>query len=98
MKPQQMNCRIVMLILGILLLSPLNCLGEWRDLSAQELKEVLDSVRKIFLINPLSDIEFNQGHIPGSVNIPLHTIMRSNIAWWISASASTIPWDCTPRI
>lgn len=32
----------------------------------------------MLLVNPLSDIEFNEGHIPGSINIPLHTIMRSD--------------------
>jgi rhodanese-related sulfurtransferase len=59
-------------------LSPLACIADQRDLTAQELKAMLDSNQKVFLINPLSDIEFNEGHIPGSVNIPLHTIMRSD--------------------
>jgi rhodanese-related sulfurtransferase len=41
-------------------------------ISASELKAKMDGGEKILLINPLSDIEFNEGYIPGSVNIPLH--------------------------
>ena len=59
-------------------LSPLTGIADQRDLTAPELKAMLDSNRKIFLINPLRDIEFSEGHIPGSVNIPLHTILRSD--------------------
>jgi hypothetical protein len=44
------------------------------DISAQELKAKMDSDRTLFVLNPLSDIEFNEGHIPGSMNIPLHMI------------------------
>jgi rhodanese-related sulfurtransferase len=63
---------------GLLVLSPLTCLAERRDLTAQELKTMLDSGHNMLLLNPLSDIEFNEGHIPGSVNIPLHMIMKSD--------------------
>ena len=62
----------------LIFLSPLTCIADQPDLTAKELKAILDSNQKIILINPLSDIEFNEGHIPGSVNIPLHTIMRSD--------------------
>lgn len=44
------------------------------DLSAQALKAKLDGGETIVVVNPLSDLEFNEGHIPGSVNIPLHLI------------------------
>lgn len=71
------RCAAIALFVFIFL-SPLTCIADQRDLTAQELKSMLDLNQKIFLINPLSDIEFNEGHIPGSVNIPLHTIMRSD--------------------
>ena len=48
------------------------------DLNASELKALIDSGEKVFLVNPLSDIEYNEGNIPGSVNIPLHTIMSTD--------------------
>lgn len=47
------------------------------DYTAQELKQIIDSGRPIFLLNPLSQIEFNEGHIPGSVNIPAEEILSS---------------------
>ncbi len=70
------NC-IVPIAMGLLLLLPQTGLGAWPDLTAPQLKSLLDSGQQVFLLNSLSDLEFNQGHIPGSVNIPLHTIMQS---------------------
>jgi len=64
--------------IALIFLSPLTCRADQPDLKAQEPKAMLDSNQKIFLINPPSDIELNEGHIPGSVNIPLHPIMRSD--------------------
>jgi rhodanese-related sulfurtransferase len=40
---------------------------------------MLDRGDKIMVINPLSDIEFEDGYIPGSVNIPLHLIPSTNL-------------------
>jgi len=48
------------------------------DISAQALKKKMDGGEKMVLVNPLSDIEFNEAHIPGSVNIPLHLIPTSD--------------------
>lgn len=76
---RQLSIRcIAMAVFGLIICSPLTCLGAWRDLTATELKAILDSKQDVVLVNPLSDIEFNEGHIPGSVNIPLHTIMGSD--------------------
>ncbi len=47
-------------------------------ISAKELKTKLDAGEGLFLLNPLSDIEFNEGHIPGSVNVPLHTLSTTS--------------------
>lgn len=77
MKPFKRTNRIFLALIGLIFFLPVACLAAWPDLTAQELKSMLDSGQKIFLLNPLSDIEFNEAHIPGSVNIPLHTIMRS---------------------
>jgi rhodanese-related sulfurtransferase len=68
---------LVMVLFAAICLSPLTCFGAWQDLTAQELKGLLDSGREVFLLNTLSDLEFNEGHIPGSVNVPLHEFMRS---------------------
>ena len=45
-----------------------------RDLTAKELKRLIDSGGPLFLLNPLSEIEFNEAHIEGSVNIPIEKI------------------------
>lgn len=69
------------LIVNILILVGLASTGWTRDLaiiSTGELKAKLDSGESLFLLNPLSDIEFNERHIPGSINIPLHSIMESD--------------------
>ena len=52
--------------------------AEFTDLSAKALKARMDSGETMMVINPLSDIEFNENHIPGSVNIPLHLIPTTN--------------------
>lgn len=52
--------------------------ADFQDLTAQALKAKMDKGEKFFLLNPLSDIEFAEGHIPGSVNIPLHRIKSSD--------------------
>ena len=39
---------------------------------------MIDSGDEIFILNPLSDIEFREMHIPGSVNVPLHTILTTD--------------------
>lgn len=44
--------------------------GQYRELDATGVKRLLDG-GKVLVINPLSPIEFDHEHIPGSVNIPL---------------------------
>ena len=51
---------------------------QFPDLTAKALKAKLDGGKNFLLINPLSDIEFNEGHIPGSVNIPLQQIATTD--------------------
>jgi len=43
-------------------------------ISTDELKAKLDSGAQMLVFFPLSDIEFNLGHIPGTTNIPLAEI------------------------
>ncbi len=45
------------------------------EIKAEELKAKMDAGEKMLLINPLSDIEYNAKHIPGSINIPLQNIL-----------------------
>lgn len=77
MKLHRIFPRTILVLTGLIFFLPLTGLAGWQDLTAQQLKSILDSDREVVLLNPLSDLEFNEGHIPGSINIPLHTIMRS---------------------
>lgn len=49
------------------------------DLTAMQLKRMLDSGETVFLLNPLPSLLFRQGHIPGSVNIRWHSLDTSDL-------------------
>ncbi|MBF0101711.1 MAG: rhodanese-like domain-containing protein [Desulfobacterales bacterium] len=51
---------------------------DFPNLTVQELKAKLDSGEKLFLLNPLNDLEFNESHIPGSINIPLQELATTD--------------------
>jgi 3-mercaptopyruvate sulfurtransferase SseA len=69
-------CVIVFTITLALFTVP-NTADAFKDYTVAELKQLMDSGQSLFLLNPLSEIEFNEGHIPGSVNIPNEEILRS---------------------
>jgi rhodanese-related sulfurtransferase len=52
--------------------------GKFPVITAKALKAKMDGGEKVFLLNPLSDIEFNEQHVPGSVNIPLNEIKTTD--------------------
>ncbi|HHC24731.1 MAG TPA: rhodanese-like domain-containing protein [Desulfobacterales bacterium] len=66
----------VLCLMGMI--APSAMAADFPEISAKELKSRLDAGEKIMLLNPLSDIEFNQKHIPGSVSIPLHTVSTTD--------------------
>jgi rhodanese-related sulfurtransferase len=49
------------------------------EITAEQVKAKLDAGEKLLLINPLSDIEFQDKHIPGSINIPLQNILVADL-------------------
>ena len=42
----------------------------WKEIKADELKKMMDA-EDVLVVFPLSKIEFNDMHIPGSVQIPV---------------------------
>lgn len=68
----------LLLIFPLLLLTVTIWAGDFPDISVQDLKRKIDTGEKFLLINPLSDIEFNMFHIPGSVNIPIGEIQTTD--------------------
>lgn len=86
-------------IVVLVLLTALTDMGwaaKYTDITAQELKTKLDSGEKILLLNPLSDIEFNEAHIPGSINIPLSQISTTDKLPQDKAT-SIIPYCLGPK-
>ena len=48
---------------------------DFPEITVKQLKAKIDAGEKLTLLNSLSDIEFKDKHIPGSINIPLQEIM-----------------------
>jgi rhodanese-related sulfurtransferase len=61
--------------LGLLLSTHAVFAGGHQDINAQRVKTLLDSGSAL-VVNPLSPIEFDHEHIPGSVNIPLKLLAQ----------------------
>jgi rhodanese-related sulfurtransferase len=61
------------LIIGLVLLAGVALPAhaeKWKEVNAQELKAMMDA-GGVFVINPLSRIEFRELAIKGSINVPL---------------------------
>ena len=69
--------RVIVCTMTLALLTQPNTADAFEDYTAVELKQLIDSGQQLFLLNPLSEIEFKEGHIPGSVNIPTEEILES---------------------
>ncbi|MBU4263339.1 MAG: rhodanese-like domain-containing protein [Proteobacteria bacterium] len=71
------------LLLGLLVLPWTATASEtsmegYREIAAFELKQLLDSDRKVLIINVLSKIEYDFQHISGSINIPIVQMLTSD--------------------
>ena len=53
-----------------LVLSGFATADTWKEIKADELKKMMDT-EDVLVVFPLSKIEYNDMHIPGSVNIPV---------------------------
>jgi rhodanese-related sulfurtransferase len=68
----------VSIIAPLLLSSPSIWAADIPDVSASDVKSMLDAKEKFLLVNALSDIEFKLEHIPGSINIPAGEIQTTD--------------------
>ena len=68
----------VMTIFSLCLTSTVFAEKKWETITAMELKALMDSGEDICLVNVLPKVIFNNGHIPGSVNIPIGKLSRSS--------------------
>lgn len=78
LKRNLLHIFILCLVMGSMAAIPKTAGAEkLANYTAGELKALIDSGTPIFLLNPLSEIEFNEGHIPDSVNIPAEEILTT---------------------
>ena len=78
MKYRSYFIAVSMLVLFlVVLVSPLSS-AEIPVISTQDLKSKMDSGESIFLLNPLADLIYNEGFIPGSVNIPMNKLKTTD--------------------
>lgn len=77
MRYRSLSICIIAFTLTLALLTQPDTADAFKDYTAVELKQLIDSGQPLFLLNPLSEIEFNEGHIPGSVNIPAEEILKT---------------------
>ena len=65
----------IALVVAVCTYADLSVAETFPEIKAEELKERLDAGEELMMLNPLSEIEFEDKHIPGSVNIPLQNIL-----------------------
>ena len=73
--------RIVISVMAIAFLGLFSAVWaekKWETITAMELKVRVDSGEDICLVNVLPKVIFNNGHIPGSINIPIGKLSRSS--------------------
>ena len=65
----------IALVVSACIVADLSAAETFPEIKAEQLKERLDAGETLMMLNPLSKIEFDDKHIPGSVNIPLQNIL-----------------------
>ncbi len=69
---------IVFVFFTVLMSYNLSSAFNVKEISAPELKRLIDGTQDFLVINVLSEIEYAMQHIPESINIPINTIELAN--------------------
>jgi len=64
------SLQIVLIVIALLFISSYASAENLKSITADELKNMLDKKTQLVLVDARPRQEFNQGHIPLSVNIP----------------------------
>ncbi len=64
-----MKMRWIILLVSMLLSASYVAAQEFKDISADELKKMIDDKQSMALVDARSEIDYKQGHIPSAVNI-----------------------------
>lgn len=66
-----MKMKWLMLTLSLLLLSASYAAAQrFNDVTADELKKMIDTKEKVVIVDARSQTDYKQGHIPTAINIP----------------------------
>jgi rhodanese-related sulfurtransferase len=65
-----MKKRIVLVLISFIFLFSYASAQNFKSITADELKEMIDKKKKMVLIDTRTGLEYSQGHIPEAVNIP----------------------------
>jgi len=65
-----MKKRIVLVLISFIFLFSYASAENFKGITADELKEMIDKKKKMVLIDTRTGLEYSQGHIPEAVNIP----------------------------
>jgi len=65
-----MKKKIVLLSIFLVVVFSLAFAESFKNITANELKDMLDKKTKLVLVDARSGLEYSQGHIPKAVNIP----------------------------
>jgi len=65
-----MKKRIVLVLISFIFLFSYASAENFKSITADELKEMIDKKKKMVLIDTRTGLEYSQGHIPEAVNIP----------------------------
>ena len=65
-----MKGKIVLLVISLVFMCSYASAGNFKNINADELKEMTDKKTKMVLVDARTGSEYSQGHIPEAVNIP----------------------------
>lgn len=65
-----MNKKIVLLAIFLVSMFSYASAENFKNITADELKKMLDNKTKLVLVDARTDLEYTQGHIPKAVSIP----------------------------
>ncbi len=73
------RCLLIAVCALVLASCPVLAATKYRQITAPETKLLLEKEDGVFLINVLSQLEFELHHIPGSISIPIDTLKNSSL-------------------
>jgi rhodanese-related sulfurtransferase len=78
MKLKLAGIGLILLIMSLDDLNPIQASEQWQKITTEALKQKIDAKEEMCLVNVLPAIVHDERHIPGSINIPIGEIEKSD--------------------